>query len=575
MHCARHVSSLSFIICALYLGTIADFLHAERAAQPVSNLNRATATISAPATGTESTTDKSSEGFSAKKHLDLALKGVPESDVYETAQMFERTGSNLAPLYYRYLAEKGDAPSQYALGSLYYAGRIVKQNDEKAFDWFLKAAEGGHIKAQNDVGVLYLEGRGTRKDTEKAFEWIERAANKNNLPAMMNLGRIYLQGIGKSKDEKEALRWFLKAADLGSPQAKILVAEMHLDGKGGVQPNLKEAAEWYTSAAQGSSDAKNNAGVLFKMLNEEANKPEAITLFHEAAEAGNPAAQMNLANHYYQGEGVEKNLTEAFKWYLKAAEQNVVGADWNLAVMYQKGEGVDKNLTEAIKWFEKAALRGDTEAAFTVGNLYYEKKEEDIQNLNQAERWLRAAAEAKHGEAQFNLGYLYFEKGPKQNIQEAIKWYRLAAEQNVSEAQVNLAMLHLYGEGMTQDYEAGIRWLKKGVERGNAQGMYNLGMLYLTGLTEGQDIAKTLHPNENIETRKPPKNSISHFFEKTILPKDRSKAITLLKEAAQKGHPEAQKVLQQMGYGPKGEAPWRAKKASIGTESKPLTKDKT
>ncbi len=47
--------------------------------------------------------------------------------------------------------------------------------------------------------------------------------------------------------------------------------------------------------------------------------PDSAEMLKSKAEAGDPAAQFNLAVCYYNGVGVEKNEAEAFKWSKKAA----------------------------------------------------------------------------------------------------------------------------------------------------------------------------------------------------------------------------------------------------------------
>ena len=48
---------------------------------------------------------------------------------------------------YHLAAEQGDASAQYNLGELFYFGRGVPQNDQKAREWWQKAAEQGHQDA--------------------------------------------------------------------------------------------------------------------------------------------------------------------------------------------------------------------------------------------------------------------------------------------------------------------------------------------------------------------------------------------------------------------------------------------
>lgn len=55
-------------------------------------------------------------------------------------------------------ALSGDAEAQCDLGASYDSGDGVKENKEKAFKWYCRAAEQGHIAAQFNVGLMYAEG---------------------------------------------------------------------------------------------------------------------------------------------------------------------------------------------------------------------------------------------------------------------------------------------------------------------------------------------------------------------------------------------------------------------------------
>ncbi|MCH5351272.1 MAG: sel1 repeat family protein, partial [Clostridiales bacterium] len=63
---------------------------------------------------------------------------------------------------------------------------------------------------------------------------------------------------------------------------------------------------------------------------ESGNYEEAVRLFTEIAEGGDPYAQMNLGICYEQGHGVEQDYAEAAKWYRKAAEQGDADSQFNL-----------------------------------------------------------------------------------------------------------------------------------------------------------------------------------------------------------------------------------------------------
>jgi uncharacterized protein len=85
---------------------------------------------------------------------------------------------------------------------------------------------------------------------------------------------------------------------------------------------------------------------------------EAFKQFQMAAKLGNPEAQVNLANMFDAGEGVEKDFKRAVYWYKRAVSHGTPEAAYNLAIAY-KHQG-------HIRWFNfwlgRASNMGDEDA---------------------------------------------------------------------------------------------------------------------------------------------------------------------------------------------------------------------
>lgn len=108
---------------------------------------------------------------------------------------------------------------------------------------------------------------------------------------------------------------------------------------------------------------------------------EAVALWREAAEAGDPDALFNLAQAYRLGRGVETDLVEAERLYALAASTGHLEATDNLGILlYQKGEE-----QRAMPYIAGAAERGDPRAQYLLGLAHF--------NGELAERdWQRAYA---------------------------------------------------------------------------------------------------------------------------------------------------------------------------------------
>lgn len=89
--------------------------------------------------------------------------------------------------YYTKSVEIDENPTGLnGLGNLYYNGEVVKQDYEKAVEFYQKAIEGGNVDALNNLGLCFEYGRGVTQDLNKAMEFYNRGREKNNQDATIN-----------------------------------------------------------------------------------------------------------------------------------------------------------------------------------------------------------------------------------------------------------------------------------------------------------------------------------------------------------------------------------------------------
>ena len=92
--------------------------------------------------------------------------------------------------------------------------------------------------------------------------------------------------------------------------------------------------------------------------------------FVALAEAGNVAAQYNVAQMYRNGKGVAQDYPTALKWYEKAAEAGLSSAQNNLAQMIVEGKGTEVDYARAVGWWRRAAQQDYVSAQFNLGTAY-------------------------------------------------------------------------------------------------------------------------------------------------------------------------------------------------------------
>ena len=88
------------------------------------------------------------------------------------ASKFEQARIALLPL-----ARSGNADAEELIGVMYAMGLGVPKDDERAFEWYLRASMKGHPGAQSGIGWYYEVGRGLpAPDKVRAYLWYTLSA---------------------------------------------------------------------------------------------------------------------------------------------------------------------------------------------------------------------------------------------------------------------------------------------------------------------------------------------------------------------------------------------------------------
>ena len=90
------------------------------------------------------------------------------------------------------------------------------------------------------------------------------------------------------------------------------------------------------------------------------------------ANAGDPAAEVQVGENYEAGKGVAQDYQQAAVWYQKAANQGNIPGELHLAELYRDGGGkvFPRDPAKSAQWYLKAADQGDVGAQGTMGMLY-------------------------------------------------------------------------------------------------------------------------------------------------------------------------------------------------------------
>ena len=391
--------------------------------------------------------------------------------------------------FYEAASEEGDGLSSNSAAVMYSRGLGTKVDNEKAAEYFRKAADAGNTEAMRNVGIMYTTGKfGYTVDYEKAKEWYQKSIDAGNASAMEDMGDIYFYGQGLEKpDYNSARQWYEKSAVYGNNSAMFWLGRMYEEGYG-VEVDYDIAREWYEKAVNaGSSDALNAIGVLSaKGEVSENGEPDYVTAtewYKKAANAGNDIAMNNLGNVYYKGFIGTPDYKEAQKWYLKGSAEGNTDSTFNLGDMEMNGciSGTP-DYEEAIKWFEKAADADENEDAIVYLGTIYENGYLGEADYETALKWYERGINAGSVYCMRAAGDLYYyaKLSSRPDYKKALEYYEMAADAGYTTAMRIIASYYMY-DAKNPDYEEAISWFKKAADAGDYRAAYFLGSIYYHG----------------------------------------------------------------------------------------------
>jgi hypothetical protein len=119
------------------------------------------------------------------------------------------------------------------------------------------------------------------------------------------------------------------------------------------------------------------------------------------------------------------------------------------------------DMATAHQLWQPLAGRGDADAQFAIGLLYYDGMGVDVDHT-ESSYWFHLAAEQGHQDAQFNLGNAYLRgNGVQKSETMAVHWWMKAAEQGMAAAKFNLAKAYQEGAGIGKDEQKAARMFKE------------------------------------------------------------------------------------------------------------------
>jgi hypothetical protein len=150
-------------------------------------------------------------GRSLKRACDLGL----ESACTSVVELVKTDGDAVL----RDPCGRGDGPSCFMLGSLYYGGQGVSRNLEYSAALFQQSCAAGFTRGCGQLGESYLFGEGVPKDVLKAKQILESACDAGYAAGCFNVGIMHRRGIATPINEPLAQARFRQGCDLGDRNA--------------------------------------------------------------------------------------------------------------------------------------------------------------------------------------------------------------------------------------------------------------------------------------------------------------------------------------------------------------------
>ena len=262
--------------------------------------------------GTEKDTEKAVEWYKKAAEQGNASAQLELARCYYFGSGTEKD-TEKAFEWYKKAAEQGEFHAKRDLIEHYELEFLINKMGDEAIEWTNKLAidgngsakyklnymlaKSGDSTAQRNLARCYYSGNGTKEDTEKAFEWYKKAAEQGNVDAVSDLVSYYeLEFLIENMSDKAFEKIRVIAAD-GEAKAQHVLAYYYY-----TKNHVREALKWYSRAAD-----QNYYGSKFY------NTGNLI----DDANNGNSNAQYCLGKIYE-----DDNILAALYWYHKGASQH-------------------------------------------------------------------------------------------------------------------------------------------------------------------------------------------------------------------------------------------------------------
>ncbi len=300
------------------------------------------------------------------------------------AQQYWRRDGTIIEAKDKPIVEKYAGRAAGYLGHMYLRAEGVKENHEKALEWFRRGMSIGDSASQFGMGLMCLHGLGIERNALQASEYFRAAAQQNHLLAQVEIGLLHLDQ-GLTEDVLIAQRYFEIAARQGNIEARYYLGEMansNLDG----ERSCELAVSYYKRVAEQAEPLLSSLGEASDAYLK-GNHDLALLGFMMAAEQGYEVAQMNAA-------------------YLLDHQKSLIELP-TLALTSSPKSALMENNALALLYWTRSAKQNNIDSLVKMGDYYLNGIGTPLDPEKAAICYTAAADFSQSAQALFNLGWMH------------------------------------------------------------------------------------------------------------------------------------------------------------------------
>ncbi|KAI8876763.1 HCP-like protein [Backusella circina FSU 941] len=426
---------------------------------------------------------------------------------------YDKQWYSIAAIYLKKTTQTDPTVCRY-LGNMYYYGKGVELNQEKALKLHGLSA-GLSTKAKNyNIGLDYFNGSGqTNKCVDIGLIYINEAINQGYSTAERFIGDKYYYGCDSlQKNQEKALELHRASANRNDAYDNFKWGKNYYEGSNGVLKDSTTGFIYLNKSAldQHHSDALQYLGDLYYYGDGdgiEKDQEKALELYKVSADRNDAYDNFKWGKDYYEGSnGLLKDTTIGLIYLNKSAlDQHYSDALQYLGGLYYygNGDGIEKDQEKALELHKLLADRNYAYDNFEWGKDYYEGSNGLLKDTTIGLIYLNKSALDQHySEALQYLGGLYYYgdgDGIEKDQEKALELHKFLADRN--DAYDNFKWGRDYYEGsngLLKDTTIGLIYLNKSaLDQHDSKALQYLGGLYYYGDGDGiekdQEKALELH----------------------------------------------------------------------------------